>query len=176
MIFRDRLDAGQKLAELVAKKVAGKGLVLGIPRGGVVLAKIVADKLGWPLDVIRAKKITSPENPELAVGAEVRPPWPKLKSFKQIIVVDDGVATGSTLEAAIIYLKGLSIRVIVAVPVAAKDSAQRLKPLVDQWLCLFEPDSLEAVGQYYQEFGQVSDEEVLKLLHEANRRFGQSGQ
>ncbi len=172
MIFEDRNDAGRQLADLVVKNVSGKGLVLGIPRGGVVIAKEVADKLGWPLDLIRAKKITSPENPELAVGAAIRPPLPKFKNIKQAVLVDDGVATGQTLEAAVKYLKGLEIKVIAAVPVAAKDSARRLKPMVDGWVCLFTPDNLEAIGQYYHEFGQVSDEEVLKLLHETNRRSG----
>ena len=67
-------------------------------------------------------------------------------------------------QKLLVYLQGSSLKVIVAVPVAAKDSAQRLKKLVDQWLCLFEPDDLAAVGQFYEEFGQVSDEEVVKLL------------
>lgn len=160
MIFADRQDAGEKLAESVIKKVQGKGLVLGIPRGGVVVAKIVADKLGWPLDIIRAKKVSAPGNPELAVGAEVKPPFPQLKGVKQVVLVDDGVATGYTLEAAIKHLQGSSLKVIVAVPVAAKDSAGRLKQLADGWICLFEPDDLMAVGQYYREFGQVTDYEV----------------
>ena len=73
MMFENRLDAGEKLAELVVKKVKGSGLVLGIPRGGVVVAKMVAEKLGWPLDVLPAKKIGAPGNPELAIGARVGP-------------------------------------------------------------------------------------------------------
>ena len=90
MIFQNRQDAGDKLANLVIKRVKGSGLVLGIPHGGVVVAEIVADKLGWPLQVIRAKKIAAPFNPELAVGAKVKPPFPKLRGFKQVAVVDDG--------------------------------------------------------------------------------------
>lgn len=154
MIFADRVDAGRKLAEIVVKKVRGNGLVLGIPRGGVVVAKIVADKLGWPLNVLAAKKVGAPGNSELAVGAKVRPPLPDLSGANQVVVVDDGVATGYTMEAAINYLQGFTLKVIVAVPVAAKDSAERLKKLVDQWICLFEPGYLEAIGQFYQEFGQ----------------------
>jgi len=156
MIFVDRVDAGQKLAEIVVKKIHGKGLVLGIPRGGVVVAEIVADKLGWPLQVIRAKKIAAPFNLELAVGAKVGPSLPKLAGVKQAVLVDDGVATGYTMEAAIKYLQGSSLKVIVAVPVAAKDSADRLKKLVDQWICLYEPEDLMAVGQFYREFEQVN--------------------
>lgn len=156
MIFADRIDAGEKLADLVVKKVKGNGIVLGIPRGGVVIAKIVAERLGWPLDVLRAKKIGASGNPELAVGAKVRPPFPDLTGFKQTVVVDDGVATGHTLEAAINYLQGLSLKVGVAVPVAAKDSAGRLKQLADQWICLYEPEDLVAVGQYYRDFEPVT--------------------
>lgn len=175
MIFADRGDAGQKLAEVVVKKVQGKGIVLGIPRGGVVVAKIVAEKLGWPLQVIRAKKIGASGNPELAVGAKVRPPLPDLGGVNQAVVVDDGVATGYTMAAAINCLRGESsqVKVIVVLPVAAKDSAERLKKICDDWICLSEPADLQAVGQYYREFGQVSDEEVVKLLHEVNRRVGQ---
>lgn len=158
MIFADRQDAGEKLADLVAKKVHGNGLVLGIPRGGVVVAKAVAARLNWPLAAIHAKKIGAPGNPELAVGAKVWPPPPQVKGFKQLILVDDGVATGYTLEAAINYLKKSSpkAKLAAAVPVAAKDSAERLKKLVDQWICLYEPEELMAVGQFYREFEPVS--------------------
>ena len=164
MIFADRVDAGQKLAEMVVKKVQGTGLVLGIPRGGVVVAKIVADKLGWPLDVLAAKKIGATGNPELAVGAKVKPTSLKVSGLNTILV-DDGIATGHTMAAAINWLRGHRAKqVIVAVPVCAQDTAERLKPLVDQWFCLLEPDNLLAIGQFYEEFGQVSDEEVLQLL------------
>jgi putative phosphoribosyl transferase len=176
MIFRDRVDAGKQLAEEVVRNVTGQGLVLGIPRGGVVTAGIVAEELNWPLDILAAKKIPSPENPELAVGANVKPPSPKLlvklKNIKQVVLIDDGVATGQTLEAGIKYLQDLALFVIAAVPIAAKDSAERIKKIADKWICLSEPEDLKAVGQYYQEFDQVSDAEVVKLLYEANRRFG----
>ena len=164
MMFENRLDAGNKLADLVIKKVCGKGLVLGIPRGGVVVAKIVAEKLGWPLDVLASKKIGAPGNPELAVGARVKPTRLKVKGLN-VILVDDGVATGLTIEAGINWLRQKQAKkIIVAVPVAAKDSAARLKTLVDEWICLYEADDLYAVGQFYKEFGQISDEEVVKLL------------
>lgn len=156
MIFLNRVDAGNKLADLVVKKVQGNGLVLGIPRGGVAVAKIVAERLGWSWNILAAKKIGAPGNPELAIGAKVKPPMPqlvaKLCRVKQVILVDDGVATGFTLEAGISYLQELSLKVIVAVPVAAKDSAERLKQLADDWICLYEPADLQAVGQYYKNF------------------------
>jgi len=154
MMFENRLDAGNKLADLVIKKVCGKGLVLGIPRGGVVVAKIVAEKLGWPLDVLASKKIGFPGNPELAIDARVKPTLLQVKGLN-VILVDDGVATGLTIEAAINWLRQKQAKkIIVAVPVAAKDSAERLKTLVDEWICLHEADDLYAVGQFYQEFGQ----------------------
>lgn len=165
MIFQNRIEAGEKLATQVVKVVKGKGIVLGIPRGGVVVAKIVADKLGWPLDVLPAKKIGAPGNPELAIAARVGPTSLKLRGVKTIVLIDDGVATGLTVEAGINWLRRKQAKkIIVAVPVAAKDSAERLKLLVDGWICLHEADDLYAVGQFYREFGQVSDEEVVKLL------------
>lgn len=171
MIFQNRIEAGERLAVQVAKvgKVAkvekGKGIVLGIPRGGVVVAKIVADKLGWPLDVLPAKKIGAPGNPELAIGARVGPTSLKLRGVKTVVLIDDGVATGLTMEAGINWLRRKQAgKIIVAVPVAAKDSAERLKTLVDGWICLHEADDLYAVGQFYREFGQVSNEVVHHIL------------
>lgn len=176
MIFQNRIEAGERLAAQVAKVVKvmkvekGKGIVLGIPRGGVVVAKSVAEKLGWPLDVLPAKKIGAPGNPELAIGARVGLTVPirlrsGLRGVKTVVLIDDGVATGLTVEAGINWLRRKQAKkIIVAVPVAAKDSAERLKLLVDGWICLHEADDLYAVGQFYREFGQVSDEEVVKLL------------
>ena len=175
MIFQNRVEAGEKLAIQVAKAVKGKarlpalersdggqGIVLGIPRGGVVVAKMVAEKLGWPLDVLPAKKIGAPGNPELAIGARVGPtslnlPAGKagLRGVKTVVLIDDGVATGLTVEAGINWLRRNGAgKIIVAVPVAAKDSAERLKTLADEWICLHEADDLYAVGQFYKEFGQ----------------------
>lgn len=164
MIFQNRVEAGEKLAALAGKIVKGKGVVLGIPRGGVVLARIVADKLGWPLDVLAAKKTSAPGNPELAVGARVKPTQLKVKGLT-VILVDDGVATGLTVEAGINWLRRKQAgKIMVAVPVAAKDSAERLKALVDEWICVYEPNDFYAVGQFYKKFEQVRDEEVVKLL------------
>ena len=178
MIFQDREEAGKKLAVKVKGFVSGsarlparQGLVLGIPRGGVVTAKVVAEKLGWPLDVLRAKKIGAPGNPELAIGAKVRSPYPKLSGVKQVVLVDDGVATGHTVEAGVKWLKANGVeKVIVAVPVAAKDSAKKLKKLAPhargkpEWVCLLEPENFYAVGQFYRHFPQVTDEEVREIL------------
>lgn len=154
-MFLNRQDAGKQLADLVVKEVQGDGLVLGIPRGGVVVAKIVAEKLGWPLDILPAKKIGALGNPELAISARVGPTSLKLRGVKTVVLIDDGVATGLTIEAGINWLRrNRAKKIIAAVPVAAKDSAERLKTLVDEWICLHEADDLYAVGQFYREFGQ----------------------
>lgn len=203
--FKTRVEAGEQLAKFLAELKLKQGAVLGVPRGGVVVAKVVAEKLGWPMEVIVTKKLGYPNNPELAVGAvaeEGEPVWDerlkgridrqylkeeeervrekikgyvkkfrdgvplgqRLRGIKTAVLIDDGMATGMTMEAGIKYLQGLSLKVVVAVPVCAKETAERLKPLVDQWLCLLEPDNLYAVGQFYEDFPQVADEEVIKLL------------
>lgn len=202
-MFKDRVAAGRKLA--ASLRVEGRGLVLGVPRGGVVLAKVIADKFSWPMDVLITKKIGFPGQPELAMGAVVEDGesvWDEglsgqvskeerdrqekkardkvkkyIKEFrdgrkldvkgKTVVIVDDGIATGKTIEAGIKYLQGESLqveRLVVAVPVCAKDTVERLRGLVDEWVCLEEPGSFYAVGQFYRDFPQVSSEEVKKLL------------
>ncbi len=202
-MFKDRRAAGLKLASRL--EVGEKGLVLGIPRGGVVLGKVIAEKLGWSLDVLVCKKIGFPGHEELAMGAMAetgKSVWDKrfskqigmkekdkqekearekvkryIKEFRggtplrtrlrgagTVIIVDDGIATGQTLEAGIKYLQGQALKMIVAVPVCAKRTADRLRQQVDEWVCLMEPESFYAVGQFYKNFEQVSDEEVKRLL------------
>jgi len=188
--------------------VKGKGVILGVPRGGVVTAKVVAKRLGWPLDVIVTKKIGYPGHEELAMGAiaeDGEPVWDErlrqqaglsaeeekelvnkiregkvkryVKEFrkgrelevkgKTMIIVDDGIATGRTVEAGIKWLRAEGVgRIVIAVPTCARDSAKRLKEQVDEWVCLDTPWHFMAVGQFYREFLQVSDEEVKKLLVE----------
>lgn len=203
--FKTRVEAGEQLAYVLAELKLKRGVVLGIPRGGVVVAKVVAEKLGWPMGVIVTKKLGYPNNPELAVGAvaeEGEPVWDerfkgridrqylkeeeervrekikgyvkkfrngiplcqRLRGIKTVVLIDDGIATGMTMEAAIKYLQGLSLKVVVAVPVAAKDTEERLKPRVDKWVSLYTTDDFWAVGQFYEDFPQVADEEVIKLL------------
>lgn len=84
---------------------------------------------------------------------------------KTVILVDDGIATGATMEAAIQALRSLKVdKIILAVPVASPDSASYLQSLVDQLVCLSLPDNFQAVGQWYRVFDQTSDEEVCQLL------------
>jgi len=182
-------------------------LVLGIPRGGLVVADEVAKALSATLDVIIARKLRAPDQPELGIGAVVNGdhiiinedlsravgaskeyldreivhqkeeierrlrfyrkehPAPEV-SGKTIIVVDDGIATGYTFRAALESLrKRQPGRLVAAAPVAAQDSAEMLKTFADEVVCLHTPAPFFAVGAWYQNFDQVSDEEAARILH-----------
>ncbi|MDP2859884.1 MAG: phosphoribosyltransferase family protein [Bacillota bacterium] len=206
MIFEDRRDAGRKLAQRVAAVKAVDPLVLAVPRGGIVVAAEVAQALRAPLDVLIARKIGSPHNEELAIGAVAvdgtllidesltkalrvpdsyvkqqvekerreierrtryyrgNHPAPVLKG-RTLIVVDDGVATGMTIKAALRYLKPQGAeRVVLALPVAPADTAQELRREVDELIVLHTPEPFYAVGQWYSLFDQTSDDEVVEIL------------
>jgi putative phosphoribosyl transferase len=205
--FHDRAEAGGLLAEVVTSLVSPPVLVLGIPRGGVVVAARVAGRLGAPLDVVVPRKIGAPGNPELAVGAvadgvqaidepavrrlgldmaavraeaarqtvEVarrtaayRQGLPQLElAGRTAVLVDDGVATGWTCAAAASYTRRAgAARVLLAVPVGPPGLAERLRPVVDQVVVLVTPDPYLNVGQVYERFPQVGDDEVLRCLQE----------
>ena len=206
-MFEDRREAGQLLAQrLQDLKDIPDVVVLGIPRGGVVVAAEIAHMLNAPLDVYITRKLGAPGNPELAIGAVAedgtvvldeesiaflrvpesyleeerrrqqeeirrradryrrgRPPVPL--EGKRVILVDDGVATGHTVEAAIRALRQQPIKeLILAVPVGPPTTIARLRALVDRLEVLSEPDVFWAVGMFYRDFRQVSDEEVESLL------------
>jgi putative phosphoribosyl transferase len=203
--FLDRAEAGGLLAEVVTSLVRPPVLVLGIPRGGVVVAARVAARLGAPLDVVVPRKVGAPGNPELAVGAvadgvqaidepairrlgldlvavraeaarqtaEVarrtaayRQGLPPLElAGRTVVLVDDGVATGWTCAAAASCTRRAgAARVVVAVPVGPPGLAERLSPVVDEVAVLVTPDPYLNVGQVYERFPQVDDEEVLRCL------------
>lgn len=206
MYFKDRKDAGQQLAKALEKfKEARKTVVIGLPRGGVVVAAEVAKALHLPLDVIVPRKIGAPHNEELAIGAlagdvvwldqeiiatvnaspsyieqvvarEKREAERRLALFRKdkppqnftgltTILVDDGIATGSTMRASIAWMKENKAKhIVVAVPVAPPDTLANLKSEVDEIICLFAPDSFMAVGQFYDLFPQTSDSEVIACL------------
>ncbi len=207
MSFKDRFDAGQQLAKKVKK--FEKPYVLAIPRGGVVIGIEISKKLKCPLDIIVARKMGAPGNPELAIGAVtadgdlfldeqlveqvgVRHEYileeqeAQMKEAerredvyrsgreelslkgKTAILVDDGLATGATMEAAVRSVKRCGAKkVVVAVPVAPQETVGRFKQLVDEVVVLSTPKSFWAIGQFYSDFPQVSDEEVVSILNEA---------
>lgn len=213
MIFRDRKDAGARLAEALEKYKEEDAVLLALPRGGVVLGAEIAKRLDLKLDLIIAKKIGHPTNPEYAICAiaEDGPPVCNLAEVKNIdarwlaeeiilarneikrrrqkylgeirpysvkgktvIIVDDGVATGITMLAAIDELKQHSPkRIVVAIPVTPFDTAQKLKEIADDLVSLFIDETyLGAVGAYYEDFRQVEDSEVISLLKSVGRKEG----
>jgi putative phosphoribosyl transferase len=210
MIFKDRIDAGQKLAEALEKyKNAKDTVILALPRGGVVTGFEVAKELNLPLDIVVPRKIGAPGNPEFAIGAitetgegifdeetiktygiskdyienetkkEKAEAERRLKLYrgerpclvlkdKTVILLDDGLATGLTMRAAIKTVKTHEPKkIIVAFPVGASDSIEILKREADEVVYLDAPFFFGAVGAFYEEFGQTTDEEVIELLRKA---------
>ncbi|MCT2583366.1 phosphoribosyltransferase [Actinophytocola gossypii] len=206
MRFRDRIDAGRALAEVLEPLRAEAPIVLGLPRGGVPVAAEVAAELGAPLDIVLVRKIGAPGREELAVGAvgedgvtvrndevlaelgltwadvsgqvereraeivrratELRPGGERPDLLdRTVVLVDDGIATGASVAAAIRVLRRLGVRrLVLAVPVAPADALPKLRALADDVVCPVTPDRFIAVGQWYTDFAQVSDREVRKLL------------
>lgn len=208
-MYRDRDDAGLRLAEQLHRRELYDPIVLGVPRGGVVIAAVVARALGADLSVVLARKLRHPQWPELAIGAisetgevyldrhgqevvtqdrayledecrlqlteierrrrELRGgrPLPPLAG-RTVIVTDDGIATGSTMIAALKALKAQGPReVIVAVPVAAPQELGEVRRWCDDFVCPLTPAMFRAVGQFYEDFTQVEDAEVVALLRAA---------
>ncbi len=208
-MFQDRAEAGRALAtRLMGFAGRGDAVVLGLPRGGAVVGYEVAQALNAPLDVFLVRKLGTPGQPELAMGAiasggvlvlnpdivhglnisddtiravaareqqeierrerEYRGNHPALPLRHQaVILVDDGLATGSTMRAAVTAVRNLDpSSIIVAVPVAAASTCDELRSEteVDHVICLATPEPFRAVGQWYREFPQVSDQEVRELL------------
>ena len=208
MVFMDRRDAGQQLAVKLIGYKNKNPFVLGIPRGGVVVAAEVARELGAPLDVIIPRKIGAPFNKELAVGAvapdgttifderalfmlglkkadledQVRHELeeisrrsntyrgnrkPPVLQGKTVIMVDDGIATGMTAKAALESVRKMGPEsMVLAVPVASMEAVSELKQDVDELVCLLVPDVFYAVGQFYKDFRQTTDEEVINVMKE----------
>jgi predicted phosphoribosyltransferase len=204
MLFKDRQDAGKKLAEALKKyKNAPETIILALPRGGVVVGFEIAKALNLPLDIVVSRKIGAPGNPEYAIGAitetgdailnenEIKyidKEWLKEEIKKEkkeaqrrfmiyragsplqiknttVILVDDGLATGYTMRAAITSIRNRKpAKIIVAMPHGAKDSIEIIRNKVDEVVVLYKPIIYWAVGNYYKEFSQTSDEEVIKLL------------
>lgn len=213
--FADRQEAGSLLARELELYRARRPVVLGIPRGGVVIAAQIADHLGAELDVVLSRKVGAPGNPELAIGAvsedgrlfldeyiagrlgvgrefvareqarqieEIarrvalfRGSRPKAAlGARVVIVADDGLATGATMQAALWAVRREKpASIVVAVPVGAVDTVERLAESADEMVCLKAPEDFGAVGRFYRLFDQVSDEEVVAIL-ERRRTAGQA--
>ena len=212
-MFRDRLEAGERLADRLERMTLPRPLVLALPRGGVPVAVPVARRLRAPLDLALVRKIGMPDHPELAAGAilwgaggeeivwheallrsaGLRPEdfdhilaqrraelqerrarylggrAPRPVEGRSVIVVDDGIATGMTVRAALAGLRRLDpARIVLAVPVAPPETLREIRPQVDELLCLEAPPGFRAVGQFYRDFAQTDDAEVIAALNAAN--------
>ncbi len=204
-MFASREDAGQKLGRYLKEQGVQADLVLGLPRGGVVVAAEVAHTLELPLDVLIVRKIGHPWHREFAVGAlaeqgvvvldesvlaknpligidldaVIEEEKERLQVYQEkfhrdaspelagrtVLLVDDGLATGATTEAAVASVKKRQARqIIVAAPVASTNAVERLAKVADQVWALFVDPDFDAVGRYYDAFSQTTDDEVLELL------------
>jgi putative phosphoribosyl transferase len=211
-MFNDRQEAGRLLAVELMEYRGQNTTVLGIPRGGMVVAAELARNLDTELDIVISRKLRAPGYPELAMGsvaesgktflndsviqdvkvskaamerekevqleeikrrsALVRKIQPRMLLTGRIaIVTDDGVATGATTQAALWAVRQEKPdKLIAAVPVGSEQAIRRLADEVDEMVCLRTPPFFFAVGQFYRNFPQVEDEEVLNILKENKRR------
>ncbi|MDB5097150.1 MAG: phosphoribosyltransferase [Cyanobacteria bacterium RYN_339] len=211
-MFADRQEAGRMLATRLRAYRGARPIVLGLPRGGVVVAREVADALDAPLDVVVARKIGAPGYAELAIGAVTAsgtrvlhdealrrlfiPPGyledateharkeaqrrervlrgdrpPPALAGRTAILVDDGIATGMTMLAAIQDVRAAGpARLVVAAPVGAPDTLELIEREADELVVLAAPPGFRAVGEYYYAFDQTEDAEVQALLATPGRR------
>ncbi|HYJ32419.1 MAG TPA: phosphoribosyltransferase family protein [Candidatus Binatia bacterium] len=208
-MFRDREEAARQLAAKLAKYCGARPLVLGIPRGAVVMAAIIANRLDGDLDVALVRKLGAPGQPELAVGAvdetgrvtldgsadelgldeaylererdrqaaalrARRTRYTPARASvdpagRTVIVVDDGIATGATLAAALRLVRSRGpARLVAAAAVAPPPAVARIEREADEVVVLATPEPFTAVGAFFDDFRQVSDDEVVELLE----RFG----
>lgn len=209
MLFENREHAARLLAQRLRSYCKDKNpLVLGIPRGAVPMAKIIADELGGELDIVLVHKLGYPGQPELAIGAvdekgnvfagdymlDIDPEYLELETKRQlevlrqrrarytpgrspidphgriVIVVDDGIATGSTMTAALRAIRRQDPKKLVgAVAVASAMAARAMSHEADAMVCLNVPADFYAVGQFFKDFSQVTDDDVVAILrqHEA---------
>lgn len=167
-MFINRNDAGMRLGKELLSRRTAADCIVGLARGGVVISAALSKILHIPHDVLVVKKIGSPGNPELAVGARVPGGQTLDVKDKTVIITDDGAATGATMEAAIRWAKDHKAKkIIVALPVAPPEVAQKLRTFTCDVVVLETPSDFGAVGQFYRDFTQVTDEDVVQLLRNA---------
>jgi predicted phosphoribosyltransferase len=207
VVFTNRQQAGSLLAQKLSSYVDRSSIVLGIARGGVVVAAEIAKKFDLTLSVVVVKKISSPHDPELAIGA-IAPDsvvfidWDiaqtvgadkdyidlQTKSLrillnnrerlyvhgqkrkhiegKPVLLVDDGIATGATVKAAILWLRIQKVSSIaLATPIISADMLESIRAVVNRLIVLNVEDSFSSVGQFYKEFKQVDDADVITILN-----------
>ena len=210
MLFRDRVEAGIQLAAALQEKRDDSWVVLGVPRGGVPVAAVVAEALDLPLDIVLVRKLGVPYRPELAMGAvgeggvrvidkdlvrmagvrqselaeaerreraEVEARARRFRGGHEplslrgrtAVIVDDGIATGSTMAAAcrVVRAHGAE-RVVVAVPVAPDEALAKMEKVADEVVCLRTPRPFFSVGQWYRDFSQTTNTEVAMLLAQSH--------
>lgn len=207
LTFKNRKDAGEKLAAALKKNLSEKeksnSVILALARGGVPVAREISRSLNIPMEVLIVRKIGHPLNPEYGVGAiaEDGVVWidseveenlaglskqiqkiikkerqeivrrvnlyrknRRIKSLKNrtVIIVDDGIATGVTAFVAAKFAETkAAIKIILAVPACAGDVSERFKSAVDKVICLNSSSDFSSLSEFYDDFGQVSDEEVI---------------
>jgi predicted phosphoribosyltransferase len=215
MRFKNREHAAHLLAERLRAAYKNKHpLVLGVPRGAMPMAKIIADALGGELDVVLVHKLGHPDQPELAIGAidesgntilsdwaaELDPEYIEDEKRRQlstlrdrrarytpqrepinpqgriVIVVDDGIATGSTMMAALRAVRAKNPKKLIgAVAVASPSAARSMLHECDAMVCLNVPADFSAVGEFFDDFTQVSDEDVIEVLRESELKVSAVG-
>jgi predicted phosphoribosyltransferase len=203
MRFKNRDEAATVLAERLGAYKDQNPLILGVPRGALPMARIIADALGGELDVVLVRKLRAPGQPELAIGAvdeagtvlkgryfdiadeeymreEVRTQQEILRARRQmytraqkaidpagriVVIVDDGIATGSSMLAAIHSVRaGKPRKIVVAIGVAPAQSLAQIRAEADEVVCLHAPADFVAVGQFFDDFSEVTDEMVVTAL------------
>ena len=206
MKFRDRIEAGNLLAERLVEGEYAHAIVLGIPRGGVILGDIVAKRLGADFDIVIPRKLGAPKNEELGIGAvmedgtsyinryivnALRIPQDYIESEKvrqaaeirrrsaayrkpglgyniagkNVILIDDGIATGATVIASARWARKRHLSSLtIAAPVAPSQSADVLEQEADSLIVLHMPHDFGSVGQFYEEFEPVTDNQVTQIM------------
>ena len=208
--FTDRIEAGELLGQELLDLRGSDAVVLGIPRGGVIVAREIAKAIYAEVDILLSRKLRAPGNPELAIGAvgenggiylsggaeymrvtkdyiqaerdyqmaEIerraqlfRAVRPRVQLEGRVVVVtDDGVATGSTMLAALWSAREEKpARLIAALPVAPEETLRTISQSADETICLRAPALFMAVGQFYERFEQIEDDELVALLEEKSQ-------
>jgi predicted phosphoribosyltransferase len=206
MRFKNRDDAAAQLARRLSMYKGQSPLILGVPRGAVPMARVIADALGGDLDVVLVRKLRAPGQPELAIGAideagtvlqgryfhiadedylrgEIHTQQQVIRARREmytkaqkaldprgriVVIVDDGIATGSSMLAAIRSVRARTPRkLVVAIGVAPRQSLASIEAEADEVVCLHAPDDFYAVGQFFEDFSEVTDDMVVRALSRA---------